>query len=80
MLGHWQGWDKPFTCQTKGKTVALATPVTERTDDLREAYAQGYLTALELAIGKAQTVSTAESVEDSLNNIREGFLAARGEK
>lgn len=76
MYGHYNPSTQKFTCSKKGeKTVTI----TQRSEEAKEAYAQGYMAALKLAIDKCKNVSTSTSVEHSLSHILEGFLAARGE-
>lgn len=77
MMGHWRGWDKPFSCEEKDNDMA---PLVQRTDSEKDAYAQGYLAALNMAIEKCKGTSSAGTVEVRLYNIKEGFLAARGGK
>lgn len=79
MIGHWvstglgEGY---FSCEEKDKNMDKA--LTQRSDEAKEAYAQGYMAALDLAIKKCKNVSTSTSVEHSLIHVREGFVAARG--
>ena len=78
MYGHYNPGTGEFNCPTKKETNMA--PLVQRTDSEKDAYAQGYLAALNMAIEKCKGTSSAGTVEVRLYNIKEGFLAARGGK
>lgn len=83
MMGHWQGWDKPFSCQTKKDknmtTTVEVNPLVRRTEGEREAYSQGYLAGLDLAIEKCDGTVSLVLATERIKNVREGFLVARAD-